>query len=218
MSKKIIAVVGATGAQGGGLVRAILADPSGGFAARALTRDADARQGARRSRSRAPRSSRPTWTTRRAWPGVRRGPRRVLRDVLLGPLLAGEGAWRRRGNMAEAAKAAGVKHAIWSTLEDTRQLGAAVRRPHADADGQVQGAALRRQGRGRPLLHASWRADDLPADLVLLGQPHLLRHGPEEGAGRHARVHAADGRQEAAGHRGRGHRPLRLRHLQAGPS
>src|SRR6202034_2826440 len=37
--KKIIAVLGATGAQGGGLVRAILADPNGGFAARALTRD-----------------------------------------------------------------------------------------------------------------------------------------------------------------------------------
>jgi uncharacterized protein YbjT (DUF2867 family) len=37
--KKIIAVVGATGAQGGGLARAILADPGGGFAARALTRD-----------------------------------------------------------------------------------------------------------------------------------------------------------------------------------
>ena len=37
--KKIIAVVGATGAQGGGLVRAILADPAGPFIARALTRD-----------------------------------------------------------------------------------------------------------------------------------------------------------------------------------
>ena len=36
--KKIIAVVGATGAQGGGLVRAILNDPSSGFAVRALTR------------------------------------------------------------------------------------------------------------------------------------------------------------------------------------
>jgi hypothetical protein len=35
--KKIIAVVGATGAQGGGLVRAIVGDPKGGFAARALT-------------------------------------------------------------------------------------------------------------------------------------------------------------------------------------
>ena len=37
--KKIIAVVGATGSQGGGLCRAILADPNGGFAVRALTRD-----------------------------------------------------------------------------------------------------------------------------------------------------------------------------------
>ncbi len=36
--KKIIAVVGATGSQGGGLVRAILADPDHEFAARVLTR------------------------------------------------------------------------------------------------------------------------------------------------------------------------------------
>jgi uncharacterized protein YbjT (DUF2867 family) len=37
--KKIIAVVGATGAQGGGLVRAILSDPDHPFVARAITRD-----------------------------------------------------------------------------------------------------------------------------------------------------------------------------------
>ena len=37
--RKIIAVIGATGAQGGGLVRAILEDPAGGFAVRAVTRD-----------------------------------------------------------------------------------------------------------------------------------------------------------------------------------
>ena len=37
--KKIIAVVGATGAQGGGLVRAILADKNSDFAVRAVTRD-----------------------------------------------------------------------------------------------------------------------------------------------------------------------------------
>lgn len=35
----IIAVVGATGAQGGGLVRAIVNDASSGCAVRALTRD-----------------------------------------------------------------------------------------------------------------------------------------------------------------------------------
>ena len=38
--KRTIAVVGATGAQGGGLARAILADAAGGFALRALTRRA----------------------------------------------------------------------------------------------------------------------------------------------------------------------------------
>jgi uncharacterized protein YbjT (DUF2867 family) len=37
--KEIITVLGATGAQGGGLARAILNDASGGFAARALVRD-----------------------------------------------------------------------------------------------------------------------------------------------------------------------------------
>src|SRR5207244_12787398 len=39
MAKKVIAVAGATGCQGGGLVRAILADRSGEFIARALTRN-----------------------------------------------------------------------------------------------------------------------------------------------------------------------------------
>src|SRR4029078_12780065 len=43
--KKIIAVVGATGAQGGGLVRAILADPASEFAVRALTRNTDSDKG-----------------------------------------------------------------------------------------------------------------------------------------------------------------------------
>ena len=37
--KKIIAVIGATGAQGGGLVSAILKDKKGPFAVRAITRD-----------------------------------------------------------------------------------------------------------------------------------------------------------------------------------
>src|SRR5689334_21373098 len=38
-TKKIIAIAGATGAQGGGLARAILKDPGSPFAVRALTRD-----------------------------------------------------------------------------------------------------------------------------------------------------------------------------------
>jgi len=39
--KKIIAVIGSTGSQGGGLANAILSDPSGGFAVRAITRKTD---------------------------------------------------------------------------------------------------------------------------------------------------------------------------------
>jgi uncharacterized protein YbjT (DUF2867 family) len=42
--KKIIAVVGATGAQGGGLARAILADPEGGLATRVITRNPNSDQ------------------------------------------------------------------------------------------------------------------------------------------------------------------------------
>ena len=51
---KLIAIVGATGAQGGGLARAILADPAGGFAVRALTRDTSLGKGncSRRPRGR----------------------------------------------------------------------------------------------------------------------------------------------------------------------
>ncbi|MEU5888914.1 NmrA family NAD(P)-binding protein [Streptomyces sp. NPDC047461] len=38
-NKKVIAVAGATGAQGGGAARAILAEPESGFTVHALTRD-----------------------------------------------------------------------------------------------------------------------------------------------------------------------------------
>ena len=41
MSRKVIAIMGATGAQGGGLARAIAADQNGPFFARAVTRHPD---------------------------------------------------------------------------------------------------------------------------------------------------------------------------------
>ena len=61
--KRIIAVVGATGAQCGGLVRAIMSDPSGEFIARAITRDVNSEKAKALA---ALKSSRPTWTTRQA--------------------------------------------------------------------------------------------------------------------------------------------------------
>ena len=119
--KKIIAVVGATGNQGGGLVRAILEDGSGGFAARALTRDPD---------------------SKKARELAELGAEVVQADLDSPPTLAAafDGAygafcvtffWEhfvpekelvQAGAMARAAKQAGLKHVVWSTLEDTRKF------------------------------------------------------------------------------------------------
>ena len=118
--RKIIAVAGATGAQGGGLVRAILADPDGGFAARALTRD-------------------PTSEKARALADL--GAEVVAADLddEESVRAAYEGAYgaycvtffwahfspdtelAQATAMARAAKETNIQHAIWSTLEDTRK-------------------------------------------------------------------------------------------------
>ena len=119
-NKKIIAVVGATGAQGGGLVRAILEDPQGGFAVRAITRDV---------------------TSDKARELTKLGAEVVAADVddeaSLKKAFAGAyGAFcvtffwahfsaekeiAEARAMAAAAKHAGLQHVIWSTLEDTRR-------------------------------------------------------------------------------------------------
>jgi uncharacterized protein YbjT (DUF2867 family) len=145
--KKIIAVVGATGAQGGGLIRAILDDPRGGFAARALTRDVN---------------------SEKARELAKLGAEVVAADVddeeSLGKAFAGaygafcvtfywahfspEKELAEAGAMARAAKAADVQHVIWSTLEDTRKrvplgddrmptLMGKYKVPHFDAKGEA---------------------------------------------------------------------------------
>jgi len=147
MEKKTIAVVGATGAQGGGLVRAILADPQGGFAARSLTRDV---------------------TTEKARALAAAGAEVRAADVDDAASLrrAFEGAYgafcvtffwdhyspekeqAQAKAMAQAAKDAGVKHVVWSTLEDTRKwvplddprmptLQGKYKVPHFDAKGEA---------------------------------------------------------------------------------
>src|SRR3970282_1883677 len=119
--KKIIAVVGATGAQGGGLVRAILGDTSSGFAVRALTRDVN---------------------SEKAQELAKLGAEVVKADLDSGPSLraAFDGAYGafcvtsffehfvrekelvKAAAMAQAAKQAGLKHVVWSTYEDTRKF------------------------------------------------------------------------------------------------
>jgi uncharacterized protein YbjT (DUF2867 family) len=146
-NKKIICVTGATGAQGGGLVRAILNDPQSGFAVRAITRD--------------PNSD-------KAVALAKMGAQVVKADLddVESLAKAFEGAYgaycvtnywehfspekeqAQAGNMAEAAKKAGVKHVIWSSLDDTREfiplsdermptLMGKYKVPHFDAKGEA---------------------------------------------------------------------------------
>src|SRR6187402_2756826 len=120
-SKKIIVVFGATGAQGGGVARAIFNDKNSEFAVRAVTRDIN---------------------SEKAKELARLGAELVTADLddpasIQKALEGAYGAYfvtfywehfspekerTHAENMAKAAKAAGLQHVIWSTLEDTRQL------------------------------------------------------------------------------------------------
>ena len=119
--RKIIAVVGATGAQGGGLVRAILADRSGQFKPRAITRDpksekakvlADAGAEVVAANVDDPGS------LRRAFDGAYG----AFCVTFFWDHFSAEKEYAEAGYMADAAKRAGVQHVIWSTLEDTRRF------------------------------------------------------------------------------------------------
>ena len=174
---KIIAVFGATGAQGGGLARAILADPERRFAVRAVTRKPDG-AAARALAGPAPRSCSPTSTTRRACVRALDGALwRVLRHQLLGALLAGEGARPGAQPWRAAAEAPACSTSIWSTLEDTRNfvpprhgrmpvLQGKYNVPHFDAKGEANRLFADRGVPTTYLIH-----------LVLLGEPRPLRHG-----------------------------------------
>lgn len=147
MTRPLIAVVGATGAQGGGLARAILGDPARRFVLRALTRKT---------------------TGAAAMALAAAGAEVVAADLddeaSLGRAFAGahgvfavtnfwehlspEREYAQAGNIARAAKRAAVGHLIWSTLEDTRRfvpLGDArlptlmgrYKVPHFDAKGEA---------------------------------------------------------------------------------
>jgi uncharacterized protein YbjT (DUF2867 family) len=118
--KKIIAVVGATGAQGGGLVRAILSEKSGGFSARALTRDAKsdkAKALAKLGAEVVAADVNDVESLKRAFTGAYG----AFCVTFFWEHLSPEKEFNQAKNMAQAAKQAGLKHVIWSTLEDTRR-------------------------------------------------------------------------------------------------
>jgi uncharacterized protein YbjT (DUF2867 family) len=118
--RKVIAVVGATGAQGGGLARAVLADPDGGFAVRAVTRNASsdkaralAKLGAEVVEANVDDES----SLERAFAGAYG----AFCVTFFWEHFSPEKEIAHARNMASAAKAAGLKHVIWSTFEDTRR-------------------------------------------------------------------------------------------------
>ena len=192
MAKKTIAVVGATGAQGGGLVRAILADPSGEFAARALTRDVNSEKAkalAKLGAEVVAVNIDDAASARSAFEGAYG----AFCVTVFWEHFSPEKELAQARAMAQAAKDAGVKHVIWSTLEDTRKwvpltdtrmptLQGKYKVPHFDAKGEANG-----------IFAELGRAHDAPQHVLLLGQPDSLRHGAEEGARRQAGLRAADG-------------------------
>ncbi|MGH8144571.1 MAG: NmrA/HSCARG family protein [Steroidobacteraceae bacterium] len=119
--KKIIAVMGATGSQGGGLIQAILDDPNGGFQARAITRDVNsdkAKALAKKGVEVVAADLDDEASIKRAFAGAYGAYCVTFFWNHFSP--DKEGAHAKA--MASAAKQAGVKHVIWSTLEDTRKL------------------------------------------------------------------------------------------------
>jgi len=119
--KKIIAVVGATGTQGGGLARAILADPNGGFAVRAITRDPN-KDNAKALAAKGAQVVQANLDDVESLKKAFAGAYGVYGVTNFWEHFSAEKEKAQAKNIADAAKAAGVKHVIWSTLEDTRKL------------------------------------------------------------------------------------------------
>ncbi len=146
MAKKIVAVVGATGAQGGGLVRAIQADKDGEFGARAITRDINsdkAKELANLGAEVVAADVDDGESLKRAFQGAHGAYCVTFFWAHLSP----EKEKAQAKAMAEAAKHAGLAHVIWSTLEDTRKwvplndnrmptLMGQYKVPHFDAKGE----------------------------------------------------------------------------------
>ena len=145
--KKLIAVVGATGAQGGGVVRAVLTDQSGQFAARAITRKPDspkARMLAAAGAEVVAGDADDPASLERAFAGAHG----AFLVTNFWEHLSPERELAQATTMARATRAAGVTHAVWSTLEDTRlafplddprlkTLHGQYKVPHFDAKGEA---------------------------------------------------------------------------------
>ena len=120
MDKKLITVIGATGAQGGGLARAILADRGGEFAVRAVTRkpNGDAARALARAGAEVVEADLDDIASlRRAFDGAYGAYCVTNYWELLSP----DRELAQAKHLADATQASSVSHIVWSTLEDTRE-------------------------------------------------------------------------------------------------
>jgi len=118
--KKIIVVFGATGAQGGGLVRAILDDAGSEFAVRAVTRDA----GSDKAKELANMGAEVVTADIDDAASLQRVLANAYGAYFVTFFWAHMSAEKENAEVkafATAAKEAGLKHVIWSTLEDVRE-------------------------------------------------------------------------------------------------
>ena len=145
--KKIIAVVGATGAQGGGLVRAIMADTGGAFTARALTRNPDSEK-ARELAALGAEVVQADVDDPASLEAAFEGAYGAFCVTFFWEHFSPEKEMEQVRSMAEAARSKGLEHVIWSTLEDTRKwvplsddrmptLQDKYKVPHFDAKGEA---------------------------------------------------------------------------------
>jgi uncharacterized protein YbjT (DUF2867 family) len=119
--KKIIAVLGATGAQGGGLVRSIIKDKESEFTVRALTRNVNSDK-AKILASMGAEVVAADVDDEKSLERAFKGAYGVYAVTFFWGHMSPEKEKSQAESIAKAAKAAGVKHIIWSTLEDTREF------------------------------------------------------------------------------------------------
>ncbi|MCU0373230.1 MAG: NmrA/HSCARG family protein [Ignavibacteria bacterium] len=117
--RKTIAVIGATGAQGGGLARAILNDKNGEFSLRAITRNTNSEKAKALADAGAEVVS-ADMDNQESLTAAFRDAYGVYAVTNYWEHFSPEKEIAQAENIARAAKNSGVKHVIWSTLEDTR--------------------------------------------------------------------------------------------------